>query len=242
METSLHRALKQLYADDQAQFEVRLGDYRIDAVRGQQLVEIQHGSLGAIRDKLRALLESHEVLVVKPIVVRKTLVKLQSRGGSELQRRRSPKTGRLLDLFEDLVHFTRVFPHPRLTLDVLLVDIEEHRYPGHGRRRRWRRGDHQVEDQTLQTVRELYRFRTAADLAALIPANVPAPFHTAHLAATMEIRRWEAQRIAYCLRQMGIAKVAGKQGNTILYALPRRRRKAVQPLALSQVFGKRNVA
>ena len=40
------------------------------------------------------------------------------------------------DLFDDLVHFTRVFPHRRLTLEVPLVDIEEWRYPGHGRRRR----------------------------------------------------------------------------------------------------------
>ena len=45
----------------------------------------------------------------------------------------------MLDLFEELVHFTRVFPHPRLTLEVVLVEIEEWRYPGHGRRRRWRR-------------------------------------------------------------------------------------------------------
>ena len=30
------------------------------------------------------------------------------------------------------VHFTRVFPHRRLTLEVVLIEIEEWRYPGHG--------------------------------------------------------------------------------------------------------------
>ena len=51
METSLHRDLKALYARDDAQFEVSLGNFRIDAVSGGRLVEIQHGSLAAIRPR-----------------------------------------------------------------------------------------------------------------------------------------------------------------------------------------------
>ena len=66
METSLHRALKSLYAGDTAQTEVVLDKYRIDAISGGQLIEIQHGSLAAIRDKIRRLVES---LGGQPIVV-----------------------------------------------------------------------------------------------------------------------------------------------------------------------------
>ena len=44
METSLHRELKSLYAGEAAQTEVRLGRFRIDAVVGDELVEVQHGS------------------------------------------------------------------------------------------------------------------------------------------------------------------------------------------------------
>ena len=75
METSLHRQLKELYADDDSQTEVQLGDFRIDAIFQDQLVEIQHGSLAAIRDKIKKLLVSHRVMVVKPIILRKQLVK-----------------------------------------------------------------------------------------------------------------------------------------------------------------------
>ena len=80
METSLHRDLKALYADANAQFEVPLGNYRIDVVTGGRLVEIQHGSLAAIRDKVRSLLGRHEVVVVKPIVRSKLLVKRTAQG------------------------------------------------------------------------------------------------------------------------------------------------------------------
>jgi hypothetical protein len=226
METSLHRELKRLYAGDGATTEVPLGQYRIDAIADGRLVEIQHGALGAIRDKIRALLAKHRVLVVKPIVVRKMLVKLDGKGGAVTSRRLSPRRGKLLDLFDDLVHFTRAFPHDRLTLEVPLVDVEERRYPGHGRRRRWRLADFQVEDQRLVCVHQTHRFHTAADLAALLPAGLPQPFHTGQLAEAMEIPRWLAGRIAYCLSHMGTARRIGKAGNSWLYELlePAKRR------------------
>ncbi len=217
METSLHRELKNFYADEGAEFEVPLGRYRIDVVSGDRLIEVQHGSLSAIRDKIRALIRDHEVTVVKPIVVRKRLVKLSKKGGRVKGRRLSPKRGQLLDLFDELVHFTRAFPHPRLTLEVALVDIEELRYPGHGRRRRWRKNDFQVEDQKLLEVHETHTFRTAADLVGLVPKGLPDPFHTGHLAKVLGIHRWTAQRIAYCFRNMGAVEQVGKAGNAILY-------------------------
>jgi hypothetical protein len=214
METSLHRQLKSLYAGPGAQFEVPVGKYRVDVVSGGRLVEIQHGPLAAIRGKVQELLKAHRVMVVKPIVVRKLLVKRSSEGGRVTGRRMSPKRGRLLDLFDELVHFTRVFPHRRLTLEVPLVDIEEWRYPGDGRRRR---GDHRVEDQKLLAVRERHRLRTPSDLAGLIPGPLPRPFHTGQLAELLQVERSTAQRVAYCFRQMGAIRQVGKRGHGLLY-------------------------
>ncbi len=217
METSLHRDLKTLYGGEDVQFEVPLGPHRIDVVSGGRLVEIQLASLAAIRDKVRMLLKDHRVIVVKPIIVRKTLVKRVTKDGPVACRRLSPKRGAILDLFEELVHFSRVFPHQRLTLEVPLVDVEEWRYPGHGRRRRWRRDDYQVEDQKLIAVHQTERFQTAADLARLVGCPLPRPFHTGQLSESLGVERWVAQRIAYCLRQTGAVREVGKQGNARLY-------------------------
>lgn len=219
METSLHRQLKQLYAHSGAEQEVTLGDYRIDVVNPDALVEIQHGSLSAIRDKIACLLKKHRVLVVKPIVARKRIIKLRRSGGPVLTQRWSPKRGTPLDLFDELVYFTRVFPHANLTLEVPLVQVEERRFPGHGRRR-WRRDkDHQVEDLQLVEVGETYRFNTATDLRQLLPDQLPEPFHTGHLAQRLNVSRWVAGRIAYCMRQTGGAIQVGTQGNAKLYKL-----------------------
>ncbi|MBX3413475.1 MAG: hypothetical protein KF708_12365 [Pirellulales bacterium] len=230
MEYSLHRQLKSLYAGD-AQTEVRLGSFRIDAVVDGELIEIQHGSLSAIRRKVAKLLEEHQVRVVKPIVAAKLLLKSKRAGGRVTSTRWSPKRGTLVDLFHELVYFTRVFPHPRLTLEVPLVELEERRYPGHGRRWRRRANDHVVEDQRLVGILETHQFQTAADLHRLLPPQLPATFHTAHLAEGLGIQRWVAQRIAYCLRETGAAQEAGKQGNTRLYVLaPQTRRRRAKQL------------
>jgi hypothetical protein len=233
METSLHRELKQLYAgraEGEAQVEIRRGNYRIDAVAGDELVEIQHGSLAAIRDKVRVLLTEHSVRVVKPLLASKLLVKRARRGGPIVDRRLSPKRCTLLSLFDELVYFTKVFPHPRLTLEVVLVDVEEWRRPGHGRRR-YRDGDFVVEDQKLIAVREVHCFRTADDLRALVPHELPSPFHTGQLAEAVGVARWMAQRMAYCFRETGAARQVGKQANAWLYEFieprrPKRRKRA----------------
>jgi hypothetical protein len=226
METTLHRQLKERYLVEGAAVEKRVGRYRIDVARPDALVEIQLASLTAIRDKIAALVREHRVILVKPIIARKQLVKLSRAGGRVVERRQSPKRGQLMDLFEELVHFTRVFPHRRLVLEVLLLEIEEWRYPGHGRRR-WRRpGDHQVEDQLLVSVLEVHQFRAAGDLCRFLPRKLPRPFHTGQLAEKMGIDRWVAQRLAYCLRETGAIVPVGKQRGAWLYQRATSRRAA----------------
>ncbi len=218
METSLHRQLKEQFREPGSQIEVKLGPYRIDVVNGTRLVEIQQSSLSAIRDKVGKLVRDHQVDVVKPLVVRKRLIKLARKNGRETSRRWSPKTGSILDLFEELMYFTRVFPHPNLRLIVPLVEIEELRYPGHGRRRRWRRNDFVVEDRRLIKTTGMEVFHNGSCLHRLLP-ELPETFDTSHLASGLSIRRHEAQRIAWVMHKSGCAERIGKKGNAFLYRL-----------------------
>jgi hypothetical protein len=245
METTLHRQLKQFYAPDGTPQEVTLGQFRIDAVRDGELIEIQAASLGALRDKTRRLLATHPVRIVKPLALNRRIV-TGERGTSPAARGRlSPRHEGWLHLFDDLVHFVTVFPHPRLTLDILLTEQLELRQP-HANRRRWGR-NYRVCDRSLTAVLECRSLCTTADLVALLPPELPAEFTTADLARTGSIPRWLAQRAAYCLRQTQAAEVAGKQGNAWVYRLvpetpptpaPRRRRAAkprVPPLPRNDV-------
>lgn len=219
METSLHRELKTQYASGDARMEVPLDSYRIDVVSGDQLIEIQHGSLAAIWRKVAKLVLSHPVLVVKPIIARKTLVKLDREGGQVVERRRSPKQGSYWDIFHELIYFRSLFPHPNLTVEIPLVEVEEWRFPGHGRRRRWARNDFQVADEKLVAIHSVRRIASVDDVIQWLPRRMGQSFDTAQLAKKIEVPRWVAQRIAYCLRHMGAIEQVAKRGNSRLYRI-----------------------
>ena len=217
METSLHRELKEFYCDDDDGREVLVRGYRIDAVVDGTLIEIQQASLAALRRKTRALLETHPVVVVKPLSALKTIIRLKRRNGPVASRRTSPRHETVHDIFQDLVHFVDVYPHPQLTLEVLLTEQEETRIP---KRKRWFRSkDYTVADRRLLAVRSRHTFQTARDLAQLLPAGLDQHFTTADVARLAKIPRWLAQKMAYCLRQTGAITIAGKRRNAVLYAL-----------------------
>ncbi len=216
METTLHRQLKEHYAGPDSEIEAQLGNYRIDVRNPDRLVEVQHSCLSSIRNKVRTLLKTHAVEVVKPLVSRKRLISLSAKNGSVAKQRWSPKRCSHVDLFHELVYFAKVFPHQRLTLRIPLIEIEEWRYPY---RRRPHRRQFKVKDQMLLNVVDERTYRAAADLRKLLPDDLPARFDTGQLAEAMQIERWFAQRIAYCLRETGAASVVGKRGNALLYLM-----------------------
>lgn len=218
METTLHQQLKQLYADDESNREVAVDGFRIDAVSDDQLFEIQCASLSAIRDKIRRLVESHDVVVAKPLFARKLIVKRNRKRGRVESKRYSPTRQTFHDIVDDLVHFVGVFPHPRLTIELLLVEVQEFRLPplrNHRTRKRYR-----VEDRQLMGVGDRLLLRSAADLLKLLPNNLPDPFTTADVAGSAGIPRRQAQKLTYCLRKTRAVATDGKIGNAILYRLP----------------------
>jgi hypothetical protein len=217
LETELHRTLKAHYAFDPSQTEVRIGSYRIDAIDDQnRLVEVQHAGLGAIRDKIADLLSlKHCVRIVKPIIANKWIVTLDAKGTSIARRRRSPKRSCHQDIFAELLHFTRVYPHKNLVLEVPLVDVEEIRLP---KIKRWRRSKpYKTIEQRVLNIGESLWLTTNHDLLALadIPGNLI--FDTATLAKWMDRPRWFAQQVAYVLKHCGAIAEVGKRGNSKLY-------------------------
>lgn len=227
MESTLHRQLKQLYADDDTGVEVVVDGYRIDAISEGRLIEIQAASLSSLAPKVKTLVRDHAVTVVKPLPARNFLIKRQSPRGDVLSQRFSPKRATPMHLFEDLVHFVGVFPHRNLRLELLMIHQEEHRVPKRARRRF--RKDYRVTDRVLKGIDARIGLTSPADLLALLPELPPAPFTTKDLAECCGIPRWLAQKAAYCLRKTEAIEQAGKQGHSLAYSYPqkpRRRRRA----------------
>jgi hypothetical protein len=213
VETLLHRQLKTRFGPEAGgRSEVVVGRFRIDAIAPDgQLVEVQSGALGPLRTKLSRLLREHRVRVVKPVVVSRRIVRRAVTDGPDLSARLSPRRGAAFDVFDDLVGLVRLFPHPRLLIEVLAVAIDEVRVP------RRRRPGHVVVDRRLRTVERTIVLGEAADLWALLPDGLPEPFTTIDLARVLRRPMPFAQRVAYCLRLSGAARTRGKAGHRLIY-------------------------
>jgi len=114
------------------------------------------------------------------------------------------------------VSFPRLLVKPNFALEVLLIQEEEVRR--HDPNRAWRRRGWVTADRRLLQIVDRRLFETPGDVAALLPAGLAEPFTTSDLASALGRPRRLAQRMAYCLREMGVIGQVGKQGNAILYA------------------------
>ena len=221
-ETELHAALKTHYARPSDQVEVKVGGYVIDIVRGEQnrieeLIEIQTHNFSALRRKLPHLLEEHRVRLVYPIAQAKWIVRVKADRRTVISRRKSPKRGAVEDVFLELVSLPQLLAHPNFTLEVVLIHEEEVRAPRTKRGRgRWGK-DWRVIDHRLLKVVEPIGFETPADLNRFIPPTLSAPFTSRDLAEALDRPVYLAQKMTYCLRQVGVLVVVGKQRGAWLY-------------------------
>lgn len=173
---------------------MRLDGFVIDIRRPELLIEIQTSSFGSMGKKLDRLLEEHEILLVHPIAVTSYLSRSNNKA------RRSPKRGSIYSLFNELVSIPTLLDHPNLTLDVVLVSVDKMQV--HDPKARRGRGGWRTTDRVLREILERHRFRTATDLLALLPENLPETFTTADLADRGRFDRSTAQQIAYCFRAL----------------------------------------
>ncbi len=210
-ETSLHADLKVWYAQVGDLLEAPIAGFVIDIVRGERLIEIQTGNFAAIRRKLQRLLDLHPITLIHPIARERWIVR-QTAAGETLARRKSPARGRVEDIFWELVRIPGLLAHPNLTLEVLLIQEEQiWRDDGQGS---WRRKHWSIYDRRLLGVLEWATFAVPTDLLVLLPSDLPQPFTNQDLATALSCRPALAQKMTYCLRQLGVVEQVGKRGNS----------------------------
>jgi hypothetical protein len=213
-EGALHAQLKDWYRRPGDVLEQSVDGFVVDLVRDDLLVEFQTGGFAPLRRKLDLLAQSHPVRLVAPVPAVRRIVKLSSEG-ELLSTRRSPRRGRIEDIFARLVSIPALLCLPGFELEVVLIDLDEIRVhqPGKAYRRRgW-----VVTGRRLVTVNESRLLASTADVAGLLPPELPQLFDTAELAAAAGFDRRLAQQMTYCLRAMGVLELAGKRRGAVLH-------------------------
>jgi hypothetical protein len=213
-EYSLHSEIKEWYKGSGDNLEVKVEDFIIDVLRGKLLIEIQTQNFSAIKKKLAKLLLNNKVRLVYPVAKLKWIVHT-SASGQFVRRRKSPKKGKVIDVFHELVHIPRIVVNKNFSLEVLLIEEEEVRCSdGSGS---WRRKGVSVKDRKLLNVFDRIIFRDSHDFLQFLPKDLHETFTNKVIAAKLGIPIRLAQKITYCLRNMAAIAVVGKKRNELLF-------------------------
>jgi len=215
-ENNLHASLIQWVSRPGDLFEVEVDGYIADIVREDLLIEIQIKNFSAIKEKILNLYEAHKIQLIHPIARQKWIIK-EEIDGKIIGRRKSPKRGRVEELFYELIRTPKILQHPNFSICVLLIDLNEiWRNDGEGS---WRRKNWSIADRYLIDVFDKHEFNQPKDLLGLLPPALPERFTNNDIATHLGISKSLARKMTYCLRKMEEIKVVGKHGQANLMVL-----------------------
>jgi len=213
-EFSLHASLKRWFSESDDRFEVRIGRYIADILRGNEIIEIQTRNFSSIKRKLKALIKNHPVTLIHPIARERWLV-YRTPDGILNERRKSPRRGEPSDIFEELVYIPELINHQNFKLKIAMIQEEEIRKrDGMGA---WRRKGISIKDRRLLDVVDVHEFQHCEDFLRFVPEELDDPFTNKQLAEALDISLNKATRITWCLRKMMALRVIGKNRNQHLH-------------------------
>ncbi len=215
-EKSLHNQIKNWYSKPGDQLEVSLNKYIIDIIRDELFIEIQTRNFSAIKEKLNHLLKDHKIRLIYPISLLKWIVRINRDGETVKSRRRSPKKGRLEDLFNELVYIPKLLSNPNFEIEVLFIHSEDiflDDGKGSWRRKRW-----SLSDRRLLKVISSQIIKTPKNFQGIITDPIEDGFTTRQLAKQKKLPINLARKTVYCMRKMGLIKETGKKGRSPEYS------------------------
>lgn len=209
-EKSLHAALKFYLEPDEGRHEVQVGRYVADIVNERGITEIQTGNFGRLREKLAFFLEHYPVTLVYPVAAVKWLVSVGG-DGAQSRPRKSPKPGGPWELLTELYSLREQLGRPGLGFCVPLLEVEEYRLKGGGRRgyTRWER-------MPVRLLGEVW-VRDPGEAAALLPPGLPEVFTAKDFREKGRLSSMDGSLALAAAKALGAVERAGSRGRAYLY-------------------------
>lgn len=213
-EKSVHKSLKMIYKDS-GQVEVEVLGYIVDVLKENTIYEIQTKNFYNIKEKIINICKEHPVVLVHPIAIEKYIVTVDE-NGNEISRRKSPKKGNRLNIFDELVSAPEFIKEKNLTIQVLLIKKDEYRIKdGKGS---WRRKGVSLLDNDLVEIVNVIEFKSIEDYIEIIPSYLY-EFTNKELSKELNISINLARKITYTLRKVNVLDGSTKRGREILYKI-----------------------
>lgn len=126
-EKTVHAVLKYYYESNMKYHEVKVAGKVADIKKENEIIEIQTRHFHLLRSKLDRFLKDYSVTVVYPIARTKYIRWINEETGEISPKRKSPKSGRPQQVFNELYKIKDYIANQNFHLIVVIVDVEEFR-------------------------------------------------------------------------------------------------------------------
>lgn len=217
-ERTLHSVLKFYFEPDADRQEIPVEPFIADIYHDdpEEVLEIQTGSFGPLRDKLAAFLPQFPVTVIHPVIRKKRLYWSDPETGELTGGRLSPQRGALTDILPELYRVSSYLQEPGLTFLPILIDVDEYRLTD-GWSRDGKKGSHRI-DRVPTAVGESVLLGKPADYAAILP-ELPELFTSREFGKTLRMQGRECSYSLSVLQKLGIITRAENRGKQYQYRL-----------------------
>ena len=226
-EKRLHSIIKKFIAPESEDHEVvlreRMGGedkrpkYVADLLIGNTAYEVQTGSFFPLAKKIAYYLENTEldVVIFYPIAYKKWVNWINKDTGEIDQRNRRSVCGKPTDVAGELYWILPYLDNPRLSIRVMMLEIEEYRFLS-GWGRGGKRGSERYELIPTELC-DIVSLELAEDYSIFIPEMLGEEFTVPEYEKLSKIRGKAAYSAVRALCKLGLAEECGKRGRTMLF-------------------------
>lgn len=227
-ETTLHRKLKELYAEKyRGTTEVEEDDLVCDVIcddEARTVIEIQTKGLGKLLPKILKLKDRHDIRVVHPLI-RDFSIELYDEAGNFISRRKSPKHLSIIDVFDELMGIYPILAEPWFTLEIVPVSCIEKRIRTKepvqliNRSRRFKKNWYK-KDRDIRSMEKGITLNGLEAYLSLLPEDIKRFRHGMEFCAKDLEKAGcgkQSYKVLWLLKKTEIVKAEEKKGRTTFY-------------------------
>ena len=192
--------------------------YIADICTENRIYEIQTGSLYPLLPKITYYLNEtdYDVTVVHPIPMVRYKIWIDPETGEVESRKKSPKKGSAEDALPELFWLRELLSHPRFHVLLLFLEEEEYRYLD-GWSRDKKRGSNRCERVPAALLGSVMLYGVS-DYRGFLKPELPTEFTATEFGILYGFRGKNVYRALKTLLSVGLARIVGSRGRSVLYA------------------------
>lgn len=211
-EKTVHQFLKYYICDDSSFHEIKLGSHIVDIFKDNHVYEIQTQGFDKLRKKLEYLLREHLVTIVYPVMVDKTVYKVDE-DGVVSNGRKSTKKSTVLSIGFELYKIKDYLLNKNLSFKIVLIKGDEYQTT---RLDKYKRIKSTRIDQYPKEILDVIDISNCHDFINLIPNDL-GHFKIKDFQKVIKLsgRKLSSSILAY--RHIGVIELVGKDGKANVY-------------------------